>query len=322
MTISVEVERAAPLASVIIPNWNGIKLLKPCLDSLLGLEQKSCEILVVDNGSTDNSLEILEKEYPGVVTLALPKNLGYSGGCNAGLQYAHGRYLVLLNNDTEVDPRWLDELVNGLRLHPDIGMATSRIMLFDQRQTLNAAGDIYGKNGIPDSRGVWQPYGPDYTREQYVFGGSGGAVALRREMLADTGLFDESFFMYCEDVDLSWRCQITGWKVMYMPEAVIYHHLSATGGGSLSSYYVGRNTMWVIARNYPPTLYKKYKRLIWRAQWRIFASALHSWRGQAARARMRGQFAGLLSFGRWREYKRALYARRRVTDAYIESIMS
>lgn len=322
MSISAQAEPGAPLASVIIPNWNGIKLLKPCLDSLRRQTLAPIEIIVVDNASTDNSLAVLNAEYPEVRVLAQKHNSGYTGGCNAGLRAARGRYLVLLNNDTEAEPDWLAQLVRGLSLHPEAGMATSRIMLFDRRDILNAAGDNYGRNGLPDSRGVWQQYSPEYTSLCYVFGGSGGAVAYRREMLAQVGLFEESFFMWCEDVDMSWRSQLAGWKCVYVPDAVIYHHLSATGGGALASYYVGRNTLWVIARNYPPGLFRKYRRHIWSAQWRIMVSALKAWRGEAARARLRGQVAGLLTMGRWRPYNRQAMLSRRVSDEYIDSILS
>jgi len=322
VNISVQVEPGAPLASVIIPNWNGVRLLRRCLDSLQQQTLSSAEIIIVDNGSTDDSLDVLQAEYPKVRVLALQQNTGYTGGCNAGMMAARGHYLVLLNNDTEAEPQWLETLVNGLSAYPQAGMATSRIMLFDRRDVLNAAGDSYGKDGIPNSRGVWQQFSPDYATPSFVFGGSGGAVAYRREMLAEVGLFDESFFMWCEDVDLSWRSQLAGWKCIYIPNAVIYHHLSATGGGALASYYVGRNTLWVIARNYPPALYNKYRRLIWSAQWRVFTSALAAWRGKAARARLRGQLAGLLTLQRWYTYRREAMQKRRVSDEYIESILS
>lgn len=322
MTFSAQVEPEAPQASVIIPNWNGIKLLRPCLDSLRKQTLSDFEIVIVDNGSSDGSVQALSIEYPEVRTLALSKNSGYSGGCNAGINAARGRYLVLLNNDTEADPQWLENLINGLRRHPDAGMATSRIMLYDQRQILNSAGDLYGRDGLPNSRGVWQAYDSSFADEILVFGGSGGAMALRREMLAEVGLFEEAFFMWCEDVDLNWRAQLAGWKCVYEPTAVIYHHLSATGGGKLASYYVGRNSLWVIARNYPPSLYSCYWSRIWAAQWRIAWSALCSWRGEAARARLRGQLAGLLTLGRWRQFRKSNMQRRRVSDEYLESILS
>jgi len=322
VTISTQVEPDSPLATVIIPNWNGIKLLRHCLDSLHKQTLVHFETIVVDNGSSDDSVQVLTAEYPEVRILALAANIGYTGGCNAGLQAARGRYLVLLNNDTEADSQWLEKLIEGLDRHPEAGIATSRIMLFDHRELLNAAGDMYGRNGLPNSRGVWQKLGADLAAESYVFGGSGGALALRREMLVEVGLFEEAFFMWCEDVDLRWRCQLAGWKCVYTPEAVIYHRLSATGGGKMASYYVGRNTIWVIARNYPPSLYKRYWAKIWLAQWRIMYSALRSWRGEAARARLRGQLAGLFSVGRWRQFRRDSFRGQRVSDEYLESILS
>ncbi|MHB1356749.1 MAG: glycosyltransferase family 2 protein [Anaerolineae bacterium] len=322
MNISTQVEPDAPLASVIIPNWNGIKLLRPCLDSLRKQTLANYEIIVVDNGSSDGSVQALNTEYPEVRTLALAKNGGYTGGCNAGIGAARGRYLVLLNNDTEADTQWLENLIDGLHRYPDAGMATSRIMLYDQRYILNSAGDQYGRDGLPNSRGVWQAYDPGFASECFVFGGSGGAVALRREMLVEIGLFEEAFFMWCEDVDLAWRAQLAGWKCVYEPEAVIYHRLSATGGGKLASFYVGRNTIWVIARNFPPSLYKRYWSKIWLAQWRIAWSAFCSWRGEAARARLRGQLTGLFTLGRWRQFRKSNIQGRRVSDDYLESILS
>ena len=143
----------------------------------------------------------------------------------------------------------------------------------------------------------------------------------RRAMLEQVGLFEETFFMYCEDVDLNWRAQLAGWKCIYVPDAIIYHHLSATGGGPLSSYYVGRNTLWVLVRNYPSDLWRRHWRAIVGSQWRIARDALRAWRGAAARARLRGQVAGLASALRWRRTRRAIQAGRRVSSAYLESIL-
>ena len=296
-----------PRVSVIIPNWNGVAFLRPCLDSLRCQAYRGFEVIVVDNGSTDSSVPVVRREYPEVRLLALSTNGGYSGGCNAGIRAAAGEFLVMLNNDTVAEPQWLGSLVEALDRHPDAGSAASRVMMHDRPGILNSAGDIYRRDGTPDSRGVWEPYGPPYDEERYVFGGCGGAVAYRREMLDDIGTFEEAFFMYCEDVDLSWRAQIAGWNCVYTPNAVIRHHLSATGGGALSSYYVGRNTLWVIARNYPTPLLKQ--------------DALRAWRGAAARARLRGQAAGLLSWPRWLRARHAIQRKRRATWEYLEAIL-
>ncbi len=321
MSVSTSPSPAGPRASIIIPNWNGLALLRPCLDSLRRQTWRDAEIIVVDNASTDASVSALAREYPEVRVLALAQNGGYSGGCNEGMRAARGEILVLLNNDIEADPHWMEELLLALDRHPEAGSAASRIMLYDRRDTLHSAGDLYRRNGTPDSRGVWQPYGPPYDDERWVFGGCGGAVAFRRSTLAAIGPFEERFFMYCEDVDLNWRAQLAGYRCIYAPEAVIYHHLSATGGGRLASYYVGRNTVWVIARNYPTRLLRLYWRSILATQWAIAKDALLAWRGIAARARLRGQVAGLLTWPRWLKARHAIQSSCRATDEYIDSIL-
>ena len=314
-------EGRRPRASVIIPSWNGLALLRGCLEALRWQTYPNYEVIVADNGSTDGSVAALRHEYPEVRVLALPTNGGYSGGCNAGIKAARGELLVMLNNDTEADPRWLEALVEAMDRHPEAGSVASRIMIYDRRDVLHSAGDLYRRNGTPDSRGVWQPYGPPFDQECYVFGGCGGAVAYRRKMLDEIGVFEEGFFMYCEDVDLNWRAQLAGWKCVYTPEAVVYHRLSASGGGTLSSYHVGRNTLWVIARNYPTSLFVRHWREIASAQWAIARDALRAIRGAEARARLRGQLVGLLTCLRWRTARRAIQASRRVPESYLESIL-
>lgn len=307
--------------SIVIPNWNGLQVLRPCLDSLASQTFRDCEVIVVDNASRDDSVAVLRASYPQVRLLVQRSNLGYAGGCNVGIRAALGEIVVLLNNDTEAEPTWLAELVAALDRHPEAGSAASRMMLYADRGKVHSAGDLYRRSGLPDSRGVWQPYGPPWDEERYVFGGCGGAVAFRRAVLDEIGLFDERFFMYCEDVDLNWRAQLAGYRCIYAPTAVVYHHLSATGGGTLASYYVGRNTLWVIARNYPPRLLRRNLGGILRAQARIAWQALKAWRGAAARARLRGQLTGALTCARWWPYRRALLRRRRADEAAIAAIL-
>lgn len=315
----------APRVSVIIPNWNGLALLRPCLDALaaqtLSPLDGSSEVIVVDNGSRDDSVAVLASDYPWVRTLALSENLGYAGGCNAGIEIARGEILVLLNNDTEAEPDWLENLVAALDAHPEAGIAASRMMLYDRRDTLHSAGDFVRVDGTADSRGVWQPYGPPWDQPVWVFGGCGGAMAVRRTVIEQVGPFEARYFMYLEDVDLNWRAQLAGWKCIYTPDAVVYHHLSATGGGVLASYYVGRNTLWTIARNYPDDLYRRYRRAIWRTQWHVARDALRAWRGAAARARLRGQLAALVRWPRWRAERRRAGIAQQVNSEYIASIL-
>ncbi|MDX9829318.1 MAG: glycosyltransferase family 2 protein [Anaerolineae bacterium] len=306
------------LASVVIPNWNGAHHLPVCLDALRAQTYRNLEVVVVDGASTDGSQELLAEEYPQIHLLALPRNLGLTGANNAGFRAARGEILVSLNNDTEACPHFVEALVDALLAHPDAGMAASKMLLFDRRDTIHSAGDGYGVDGIPFNRGVWQRDEGQFDEPGWVFGGCGGAVAYRRAMLDEIGPFDETFFMYCEDVDLNWRAQLAGWRCWYTPGAVVYHKLSATGGGPIASYYTGRNTLWVIAKNYPVPLLRRHWRRVAAAQARVARDALGAWRGEAARARLRGQLAGLAG---WRRQRRRRPTIRRATDAYIESLL-
>lgn len=314
-------EHAAPRASVIIPNWNGAKLLPSCLEALRQQTYDDFETIVVDNASSDGSCALIEAAYPEVRLLRMARNLGLTGGCNVGIEAARGAFMVLLNNDADAAPGWLGALVDALDRHPEAGSAASKMLLHDRRDTLNSAGDFYGVDGIPGNRGVWQPDDGRFDEEKMVFGACGGAVAYRKAMLDEIGLFDTDFFMYCEDVDLAWRAQLAGWQCVYAPQAVVYHRLSATGGGKLSSYYTGRNTLYVLFKDMPHTLRRKYRRQIIRAQWQIARDALRAWRGEAARARLRGQLAGLLAWGRMRPKYIQIQSARRVDDQYLELIL-
>jgi GT2 family glycosyltransferase len=310
------------LASVIIPNWNGAAHLSTCLGSLQQQTFADFRVTVVDNGSTDASLELLARDYPYVEVISLPRNLGYAGGCNAGLREAKGEVLVILNNDTEVEPTWLEELLSALEGHPEAGMATPKVRLWDDRTRLHTTGDYVRTNGIPDSRGVWQVDEGQYDNETYVFGAAGVAPAYRRAMLDDIGLFDADFVSYCEDVDLSWRAQLAGYRCVYAPRSVLYHKVSATGKGIIRSFRVARNTIWTLVKNLPAGLWQEHKGEIVAAQRQRFAGALHAWRGVEARATLRGQLSGLATSSRaWAKRKR-IQSARRVDIPYLESLLT
>jgi GT2 family glycosyltransferase len=311
-----------PQASVIIPNWNGVAHLPGCLDALRRQTFGDYEAIVVDNGSTDGSLELLARRYPEVQAIALPQNLGYAGGCNVGLEAARGAVLVILNNDTEVTFTWLAALLSALDRHPEAGMATPKVLLWDDRTRLHTTGDYVRTDGIPNSRGVWERDEGQYDEPGYVFGASGVAPAYRRAMLDDVGRFDADFGSYCEDVDLSWRAQLAGYRCVYVPDAVLYHKVSATGRGAIRSYYVARNTIWTLIKNLPLALYRKYSAQIVRAQEQRFADALRAWRGVEARATVRGQLAAVLGLSGVVRKRHTIQAARRVELSYIESILT
>ncbi len=319
--ISSRTRSENPIISVIIPNWNGAEHLPTCLESLRAQIFDDFETIIVDNGSTDGSLALLEQDYPEVYVLALGENRGFAGACNAGMRAAQGDLILLLNNDTEAAPDWLAEVITAFERHPEAGLVASKMLLFDQRDVFHTAGDFYRVDGQPGNRGVWQRDEGQYSKEEYVFSACGGSAAYRRTMLDEIGLLDEDFFYSCEDVDLAWRAQLAGWRCVYAPRAVVYHKLSATGGGTTASFYDGRNTIYLLFKDYPGDLWRTHWRAILRQQLRITAEALRAWRGAAARARLRGQLAGLAGLPKMLRKRRRVQATRTVERAYLDRIL-
>jgi len=309
-----------PLISIVIPHFNGKHHLNDCLTSLRNQLFTNFEAILVDNGSTDGSQEYLREQYPEVQLIELRENRGFTGACNAGYEASCGDIIILLNNDTETDPNWLQAIVDGFERQPRAGSIASKVLLFDRREIFHTAGDFYSVDGLPGNRGVWQEDVGQYDQEEAVFGACGGAAAYRRQMLDEVGFLDDDFFFSCEDVDLAWRAHLSGWEVMYEPTAVVYHKLKASGGGGVnSSYYDGRNFIYLIWKNYPSSLLRRNWRAILRAQLKISYEALRAWRGAAARARLRGQLSGLLGIWKMLPKRRIIQEKRQVDD---ETLMS
>lgn len=315
-------ENEPPLVSVIVINWNGARHLPTCLDALRAQTYPHLEIIVADNASTDGSQALIRERYPEVRLVALPENRGFTGGNNAGIAASRGEIVILLNNDTEVAPTWVAALVDAFARHPQAGTAASKMLLFDRRDTFHTAGDYYRVDGLPGNRGVWQKDVGQYDREEYVFGACGGALAIRRQVLDAIGLLDDDFFFSAEDVDFAWRAQLAGYRCIYVPQAVVYHHLAATGGDVTASYYNGRNFLYILAKDYPGDLFRRHWRAVIGRQAQITWEALRAWRGAAARARLRGIIAGLVGLPGMLRKRRAVQATRRVSLDYLESILT
>jgi GT2 family glycosyltransferase len=312
----------APLVSIIIPNWNGLHHLESCLSSLQNQTFSDFEVILVDNHSSDGSQEYVREKFPEVRLVELESNLGFTGGCNAGYDVAQGDLIVLLNNDTEADANWLSSLEEAFEKDDRIGIVATKIMLFDRRDHIHSAGDIYSIDGIPNNRGVWQEDVGQYDREEEIFSACGAAAAYRRSMIDEIGFLDDDFYFSCEDVDLGWRAHLAGWKVRYAPKAIVYHKLKATGGSVTGSYYDGRNFLYLIWKNYPWSLLKHHLLAIIRAQLSITWAALRAWRGTAARARLRGQLAGLIGFFKIYPKRRQIQTSRRLNDEDLTTLLS
>lgn len=298
------------MIDVIIPNYNGVALLPTCLDALRAQTRGDFQVTVVDDGSSDGSRSLLAAAYPEVQVLALPRNRGLAAAVNVGIAATRRPFVVLLNNDTEAHPAWLEQLVGALERHPAYAFAASKLLLFDRRDRIHSAGDFYRPNGEPGSRGVWEPDRGQYDALSEVFGPCAGAAAYRRvalEALAEDGkIFDEDLVMYCEDVDLNLRARRRGMRTLFVPTAVVYHKLSASGGGTLASYYCGRNFALVWAKNMPAPLVRRHWPALIASQLGFALHSLVHMREPAARARLRGQLAALAALPAFLRKRRRL----------------
>ncbi len=308
--------------AVVIPNWNGKHFLADCLDSLRRQTRPDITVIIVDNASSDGSQAFLRARYPEVCLIELSENQGFAGACNIGIAAANCDIIALLNNDTEVDERWADEVVTAFSTRPEAGIVASKMLLFDQRDRFHTAGDFFTIDGRAGNRGAWELDTGQYDRGEYVFSACGGAAAYRQSMLAETGALDRDFFFLLEDVDLAWRAQLAGYRVWYEPGAVVYHHLSATGGGATASYFDGRNGIWLLAKNLPASLLRKYAGRILARQIALAWAALKAWRGREARARLRGMLRGLMTLPVALKKRRQAQAMKRVSDEYLDSILT
>ena len=300
-------------------------MLGPCLDSLAAQLRPPDEVVVVDDGSPDDTVAWVTQSYPGVRLVVLPQNRGFAGAANAGIRASRGEIVVLLNNDTVAEPGWLGALVAPLEADPTVGACASKILLHDDPRILHAAGDGYTTGGVPTNRGAFTAddgrldVGADST---WIFGPCAAAAAYRRELLDETGGFDEWLVSYLEDVDLAWRANLLGYRCRYVPEARIRHRISATAGQVRSSYWCGRNFLLVLARDVPGPILRTHWRAILRAQGAIALDALRHWRGEAARARLRGIVAGLIRLPDAVRRRGAVQATRRVPIRELERLLS
>ena len=239
-------------SDIIIINWNGKHLLTDCLKSVQNQSYEHTNIVLVDNGSTDGSVEYVSQEFRNVKVVRLEDNRGFTGANNIGIKSGAGEFVALLNNDAVAHRHWLMESIRCLRRHPDAGFCASRIVNFFQRNLLDAAGDVYTRGGVNAKRGFGHTT-DSHQDTGYVFGACAAAVVYRRDMLEEIGFFDEDFFIMCEDVDLSFRAQLAGYKCIYCPTAIVYHktHGSIGGINKIFSYYGQRNLEYVFFKNLP-----------------------------------------------------------------------
>lgn len=245
--------------SVIVLCWNSRQRIGDCLESLLALEPPAAELIVVDNASGDDTVSFVRQSFPGVTVVSLDRNYGYAAGNNAGANVARQKYLAFLNDDTQVDKRWLSALVTAAEADPSVGLVTSQIIYRERPDVLDSAGDGYLRSGGAFKHHHGQSVN-DAPATREVFGACGAGFLVRRDLFTSLGGFDEDFFMVYEDVDLSYRARLRGANVQYAVAALVYHAGSASiGWASPRQVFFGqRNLEWTWIKNSPA-------RLLWRS---------------------------------------------------------
>jgi GT2 family glycosyltransferase len=306
--------------TVVIPNWNGERFLSTCLASLREQTFKDFETVVVDNGSTDRSVALVGHSFPEVRVVLLGENRGFSAAVNAGIRASRAEYVALLNNDTETDPGWLKTLVRAAEAHPEAGLFATKLIDFHDRRLLDGAGDALRRSGLPYRLGHGEPDRGQYDRSGFVLSACAAAAVYRRSMLDDVGLFDEDFFAYCEDGDLSMRAQLAGYRCLYVPEAVVYHMGSAsTGKRSPFAVRLGtRNGLCLLVKNLPAPLVPRVLPFVLTGQLsRLLVAALTS----TLRAYLKGLAGVLRLLPRMLKKRREIQKRRQVPVRYVRQLL-
>ncbi len=240
--------------TIIIPNFNGIQYLEECLLSLQKCEPLDFHIIVVDNGSTDGSVELLKDKFPKIEGIFLTENTGFAAAVNRGLEQTKTPYALLLNNDTTVEPDFVQQMEKAIESHKNCFSVSAKMVMMQQKDLLDGAGDLYCALGWAFALGKGKDQNQFYTKPAKIFSSCGGAVIYRMDILQKIGLFDENHFAYLEDVDIGYRARIYGYDNWYEPKAVVYHAGSGFSGSRYNEFKINlssRNSIYLILKNMP-----------------------------------------------------------------------
>jgi len=243
------------LISVVVVNWNRKELLRACLASLRRQTEVTFETIVVDNGSADGSPEVAEREF-GVRVIRNRENRGFCAANNQGIAAASGEFIALLNNDAEAHPGWLAALLRACSQAEDVGMAASKVLVWEDPRRIDKAGHLIFPDGQNRGRGTGELDRGQFDAEEEVLWPDGCAAMYRKEMLDRIGGFDEDFFAYGDDAELGLRARIAGWRCIYTPQAVVRHHRGSTlGKGSAHRLeLIERNRLLLAIKLFPWSL--------------------------------------------------------------------
>lgn len=238
-------------STIVIPNYNGIRYIGNCLASLA---EEPARVVVVDNGSSDGSREVVEEKFPEVRVIALDQNYGFCAAVNRGMEASKTTYVILLNNDTVAEPGFVRALERALDGDKRIFSGAARMVNMQRPELIDDAGDYYCALGWAFAAGKDKP-AACYSRQREIFSACGGACIYRRGILEKIGMLDENHFAYLEDVDLGYRAKLFGYRNLYVPEAVVHHAGSGVSGSRHNAFKVrlsAKNSVYLVSKNMPP----------------------------------------------------------------------
>lgn len=310
---------AARSVAVIVVNWNGLRHLEACLSSLVEQTHPHFEVVMVDNGSSDGSVDFVRARFPSVRIIRNEENLGFAAGNNVGIRQIESALIATLNNDAWVEPNWLEELAAAMASDGRVGMCASKMLFARRPDVINSTGICVDRLGIAWDRRGGVPDDEGLAPEE-IFGPCAGAAMYRRELLEDVGLFDEDFFAFLEDVDLAWRAQWRGWRCLYVPTARAYHAHSSTAveGSPLKRHLLGRNKVWTLIKNYPWPQMAFYGPLICLYDFLSVAYGMKSPNGIHS---LRGRLASLRGMARMWKKRRAIQETRSASAGAVMDLL-
>jgi len=322
-----------PSISIVILNFNGREFLDRCLGSVLGTDYSNFEVIFVDNASTDGSIQFIKEKFgknPRLKIIQNKRNLGFAEGNNIGARAAKGELIVFLNTDTKVPPNWLNELMRTMGFNLDIGICQSKLMFMYDKNKLESAGGFIDYYGFPYMRG-----GEESIRENVsdIFFAEGAAMIVRKKVLDEVGLFDPAFFCYSEEVDLCWRAQLKGYRVVYVPTSTVYHAVRGTASKfgvtefeQFANFHTYKNIISMLSKNYEINNLVKYLPVSLTIMFIISISPIKSGKFNIALIRLNAYlkaiYWNILNFKHiWRKRLTVQYSIRREADEKIKEIM-
>lgn len=311
----------SPKISVVIPNWNGLEYLKVCLPSLMRQTLNNFEIIIIDNGSNDESVKYVKENYQEIVLVEQERNFGFCHAINTGIAKSRGEYIFLLNNDAEISSSCLAVLNAALDNNQEVYSCATRMLDFQNRTIINDAGDLFSIYGMAAQRGKGEIYGQPYDKEQYIFSACAGGAIYRKTLFDKIGLFDEKFFAYLEDVDIGFRAQLAGFKCLYVPGAIVYHLDGGTSKriNNFSAYYTIRNSLYTITKNFPMPLFFVYSPFLLIGQLRNIFFGI---KNKRIKMILLIYFDFLKNFLRLIRQRKKIQKNRKASISYIREILS